>query len=503
MSSPVVTGARRVDLDSQAQYRRSAPDFSDFDYPQDTGSKRNSNIATPAQGENVQATNTGLEDFETRHKPTFYLDNDPPIPKKAGVGITTWVPLVKKSRERIRPNVTFDEETSKLIPEQVSPVSSSPSTTITEIPSTPVREFVMTVVPRPSNNDPDIIKHDYSPKVQPHHAPEDIKVVQPADPPKSFRASQKGGRSATDDTSSSQWSRGQKSPKSLYNDFPKDGCLVLGREDPEGMTYNTRYRIYRKAARKGMTLNIIDKTCLPCRMTTNRTTVEKAFWAILRSEVFLLGAHLIMLILGVSKQCTDMRNTDPERYFYQSLAEVILATVIIGIRTGSVWTAFHVLKKPIVLIEHVERHASVRGKSLRKHVVFYVVFGAAAGILNLLIFILLHTQQHLGWTILTNNAFVVSSFVISRLVKERLEAIAWRAQIDEHVVALYESVLLLKEAFVHRTVEHKKDYYDRLDRFLNAFSNTSLFCMPPHVLLLKEFVPDWEYCTSGQVVTTV
>ena len=289
----------------------------------------------------------------------------------------------------------------------------------------------------------------------------------------------------------------------LMNECPVDGCLVLGRKGPTYTVYNTRYYVNRKEQRRHASRDVLLDEWSPCCKYDNQSAVVKALWSVLRSESFLFLMHTLVLSIGVSKECADLRRRYPDVHFYQSVLETTITCLHISIRLAIVWTEFRAVKKPLIEVEHVDEEASVRGKHLNRYLLVYLVFGAAAVLSSWLAFGALHGGAHLGWTVLTNNLFIMANDAAASLLKTRLTTLYFRVREDDHKVALLETLLLLRESFLLRGDEERQDYLNRVERFLTAFKNTPYFAQPDHIHVLMEYVPDWNVYKSGEQITVV
>lgn len=287
------------------------------------------------------------------------------------------------------------------------------------------------------------------------------------------------------------------------NECPVDGCLVLGRKGPSYTVYNTRYYINRKEQRRHGSRDLLLDEWSPCCKYDNQSAPLRAIWSVLRSESFLFFLHALVLSIGVSKECTDLRQRYPEVHFYQSVLETTITCAHICIRLMVVWIEFHAVKKQLVEVEYVDVEASVRGKHFNKYLLLYVIFAVSAAGTCWIAFGIFHVASHLGWTVLVNNLFILSNNAVVILIKHRLTLMYFRTKEDDHKVALFETVLLLRESFLLRGDEERQDYLNRVERFLTAFKNTPYFNQPDHIQVLMEYVPDWNIYKSGEQITVV
>ncbi|KAK2161407.1 hypothetical protein LSH36_117g04005 [Paralvinella palmiformis] len=289
----------------------------------------------------------------------------------------------------------------------------------------------------------------------------------------------------------------------LMNECPVDGCLVLGRKGPSYSMYNTRYYVNRKEQRQHASRTYLLDECLPCYKYENQSAVARALWSVLRSESFLFLMQTLVLSIGVSKECLDLRHRYPGVHFYQTVLETAITCLHICIRLMVVWMEFHAIKKPLAEVGYVEADSSVRGKYLYKYLLGYVVLGISTVLISWILFAIFHGTTHLGWTLLTNNLFIVANTATASLMKTRLALLYFEVREDDHKVALFETVLLLRESFLLRGDEERQDYLNRVERFLTAFKNTPYFIQPEHIHVLMEYVPDWNIYKSGEQITVV
>ena len=292
-----------------------------------------------------------------------------------------------------------------------------------------------------------------------------------------------------------------ESQVNLMNETPVDGCLVLGRDGPTYNLYNTRYYVNRKEQRHNMTQHVILDDCSPCCKFANQSAVVRAIWSVIRSEAFLLFLQVVVLAIGTTKECFDFRRLPGHLHFYQSVMEIFITSIQMSIRIFFTWFEFRDMKKHIIEVGYAEGDISVRGKSLHRYVMIFIVSGLAMILLNLILFGVFYTQANLGWTLLTNNVFMLMLATGASVLKARLTLIYFKVREDDHKVALLETTLLLRESFLLRSDEERRDYLDRVQRFLTAFKNTPYFNPPGHIHILTEYVPDWNLYKSSEQIT--
>ena len=296
--------------------------------------------------------------------------------------------------------------------------------------------------------------------------------------------------------------------RDLLVTHPINGCLVLGKypRGPAFANYFTRYWIDRKVQREAITLGVLFDGFVPCCSMRNWTSYSRATWAFFRSDAFLLFLHIVVIVLGASKEALDYRQTshseDGVLHMLLSVLECFLANLQITLRSLAVWTNFKSIKGDIRGIEYLSRPASARGRGLRTGVGFFIVFFVLLVMGNIACFVVLYMYYHLGWTIISNAVAMLIVMDVAYLFNQRIDKIKVIIAKDHHKVALYESVLLLRESFVLRGRD-RLDYYDRADKFLHCFSQTPEFDKPTYIHLLKDHVIEWDNYLPEEPVTIV
>ena len=158
--------------------------------------------------------------------------------------------------------------------------------------------------------------------------------------------------------------------------------------------------------------------------------------------------HLTVVVLGVLKECLNLRTVSKEAHFWHSVVETFITILIIIIRHVSAWHAFKQLKIQRHKVEHVDPKLGVktRSRALKRLLKCYTTLAIFLILLAIVCFILFYTLAHLGWTILSNNFALVIIMASDTLLRGRMAAEGTLIREDHSKAVTYEMSLLLNEA---------------------------------------------------------
>ena len=293
---------------------------------------------------------------------------------------------------------------------------------------------------------------------------------------------------------------------SLSHEKLQDGCVILGRDGPSGNTYTTHYVINRKVQREELRSDVLREAFYPCTMEEHKGSCKKVLWSIISSEAFMFSLHITVLILGVTKEALDLRTVDEDLHLVHSLLETIVTLLTIAVRIAVVRSKFKNLRDVVTPMEHVDDLSSdFRGEGLRKRVYRFYFLGIFLIIVCVTCFLCFYFLVHLGWTLLSNNFCLECIRLFSGIMVEGLAAITSRIREDQHKAVIYETALLLQEAYDTQlqSKEKKEAFYEKARRFNKALMDTELLQRPRHIEPARQDSTAWNTMTTMQMQSFV
>ena len=213
------------------------------------------------------------------------------------------------------------------------------------------------------------------------------------------------------------------------------------------------------------------------------------FFQIFRSQAFLLMLHLAVVVLGVLKECLNLRTVSEEAHFWHSVVETFIAILIIIIRHVSAWHAFKQLKIQRNKVEYVDPKLGVKTRStaLKRLLKCYTTFAIFLILLVIVCFILFYSLAHLGWTILSNNFALIMIMASDALLRGRMTAEGSLMREDHSKAVTYEMSLLLNEAVNVPEGLARERINRRVRKFQEAFKETTMFNQPEYINVPDNF----------------
>lgn len=293
---------------------------------------------------------------------------------------------------------------------------------------------------------------------------------------------------------------------SLSSENLQDGCVLLGKNMPAGNRYVTRYVINRKRQREDLCSEVMQGAFCPCTFEENKKPLSKRLWTIISSEAAIFTLHMTVLVLGVAKEALDLRTVNEDLHLIHSAIETLLTILTIVIRVVSVRGKSKLIKGHVTSLEYVEDPTSViiQGQGLRNWLHRFYLLGVILIVIVVTCFLLFYFLVHLGWTILSNNFCLEVATVASNLLLERLDTITDRICQDHHKAVIYESGLLLQEAYYEtQTTEKRASFFEKARRFSKALMDTELFERPEHIERSEQMKPHWDAITTIEMQSFV
>ena len=199
--------------------------------------------------------------------------------------------------------------------------------------------------------------------------------------------------------------------------------------------------------------------------------------------------HLTVVVLGVLKECLNLRTVPKEAHFWHSVVETFITILIIIIRHVSTWHAFKQLKIQRHKVEYVDPKLGVktRSKALKRLLKCYTALVIFLILLVIVCFILFYTLAHLGWTILSNNFTLVIIMASDTLLRGRMTAEGTLIREDHGKAVTYEMSLLLNEAVSAPEGLARERVNQRVRKFQEAFKETTMFNQPDYINVPDNF----------------
>ncbi len=281
--------------------------------------------------------------------------------------------------------------------------------------------------------------------------------------------------------------RGQEHEEILQ---PQHGCIVLGNQDT-GTRYSTRYHIDHDLQRQELGREILLESCAPyCVPRKQGRTFRLALYEFVSADAFLLTLHLAAVVLGVVKEAMDLRTYAEDLEMAHSLAEIVVAVLLIVLRIVQAHRRFAELKNNAYELEYISpdevQEEDVRGRGLKSWLKGVTLLGVLLILLAVACFVAFYFLVHLGWTVLSNQFCLVVFLVVANLFSQRVTVALGRIKQDQHRAVLLESLLLLSEARLAYSKQEMDKYFSSVEKFERAVKDTEMVKQPEHILFEEE-----------------
>lgn len=263
---------------------------------------------------------------------------------------------------------------------------------------------------------------------------------------------------------------------------PDDGCVILGKDDHScTCDYATRYHIARRDIQcDDVSSHVIYEELLPC-CNPSLVSCKDAIWSFMRSEIFLLHMHLLVLLFGVMKAFLHDEFHHRELHLIYAVLETTLACSVLIIRAFVGKDCLQEVKDARLVLEYVKMDADCRGFTLKLWTCIQFVVSFLLSLIIIGSFVLCYLYMNMGWTILSNNVSIAVSVYMSVIIRERISRVVRRIREDLHKIVILESSLLLGEMYWLRQDDHHKDTRNKVERFLRGLKNTTALQKPVYI----------------------
>ena len=272
-------------------------------------------------------------------------------------------------------------------------------------------------------------------------------------------------------------------PKVEVRIVPDDGCVILGKDEQNcTCDYATRYHIARRHQQcEDINSQVMHEEVLPCCGGPMYLSCKDALWGFMRSEIFLLHLHILVLALGVFKIIVHDDQHHRELHLVHAVLETTFACTILIIRAFIGKDLTQEAKDARLLLEYVKMEPgdSSRSYSVKLGTISQCIISFLLCFIIIGSFVLCYIYQNLGWTILSNNISIAISICMSIVIRERFSRVVNRVREDQHKIVILESALLLGELYWLKQDDHHKDTRNKVERFLRGLKNT-LHLQKPH-----------------------
>lgn len=251
--------------------------------------------------------------------------------------------------------------------------------------------------------------------------------------------------------------------------------------------YATQFTVDRAAQKRRLARHVFIANCFPC-IVAEKTTVLTLLRDFLRSVAMPVTLHLLVLSLGVVKECLNMRQRNAYLHKVYTIMETCVACVEVIMQVAFITTLYAETRKinmhsiSTSTVTASDSGASSRfQKGVATWVKVYVVFASLLVVfMATSYFVFLYTVHH-GWTVLSNNACLIVITASTIIHQRRLTRQSMQLREDEHKLALCEAFHLLDESHMGR-----KDVYVRADVFKGELASSPLFTVPDYIHLSED-----------------
>ncbi len=265
---------------------------------------------------------------------------------------------------------------------------------------------------------------------------------------------------------------------------PEDGCVLLGKDEYTATcNYATRYHIMKRAAQRHyVSYSVLYEDIAPC-CNPDYMPCKDRFWGCIRSEIFLLHLHILIIVFGLLKVFVHTQYDHIELHLIHAVIETTLACSVVIIRAFLGKEKFHEIKETRLKVEYVRVTSDTRSYAVK--VWTFMHFAVSFLLCTVIIgsFVVCYLYLNLGWTILTNNLCVVLATFISNVTLTRLDRMIAQITEDQRKILIHESALLLGELYwaQSRPPNQCRDTRYKVERFLKGLKDTAVFHKPDYI----------------------
>ena len=269
-------------------------------------------------------------------------------------------------------------------------------------------------------------------------------------------------------------------PKVEVRIVPDDGCVILGKDEQNcTCDYATRYHIARRHQQcEDINHQVVHEELKPL-CSSMYYSCKDSLWGFMRSEIFLLHLHVLVLALGVFKIIVHDDIHHRELHLVHAVLETTFACTILIIRAFIGKDMTQEAKDTRLSLEYVKIEGNSRSYSIKLGTIPQCIISFLLCFVIIGSFVLCYIYKNLGWTILSNNISIAISVCMSIVVRERFSRVTCRIKEDQHKIVILESALLLGEMYWLKQDDHHKDTRNKVERFLRGLKNT-LNLQKPH-----------------------
>ena len=273
---------------------------------------------------------------------------------------------------------------------------------------------------------------------------------------------------------------------------PQDGAVLLGKDESGyDFMYATRVRISsRRIQRDRVSAEVFHDTFVPCCAPEYRMHWRGRIWGFIRSEIFLLALHLIVITVGLLKIFIHDAVSEEGLHLAHAVIETVLTCMQVIIRSFLGKDRFHEIKELRMRAEVVLVDGDTRSTAVKFWIFFQIFMSFVLCTLAISVFVLCYLYTHLGWIVLSNNTVMIVSTFISSVTYARLKLMTCRIKEDQHKIALHEAALLLTEMYCAQTPEQRKQVRHRVEQFSKALKESPPFHLPEYISTLDEYECD-------------
>lgn len=293
------------------------------------------------------------------------------------------------------------------------------------------------------------------------------------------------------------------------------GCLVLGvngsveSQDIEQLKkrrpiYVTRYRIDSYRQSNPLCREAASEMFVPCAGHNDNRPVT-CIWHIFKSELMLFVLHMSTLVFGVFKEALDMRHVDDRESFHlaHTVIETIVTLLIIILRMINTRMGYIEVQVTVQRLQHFDPVHEPHLRAVWTWMWLLLAAGLLTFVTCIVCFVVFDQLAHLGWTILSNQACIITMRLLDGFYESRIHAAVKKIKEDQHKVVIHEALMLLKEISTEgeadsadgvkllptTTTAGSSDSVATVRRFVKAAFNTKSLAKPRYIVIAGDGQP--------------